>query len=315
MVRARQPRWVGQTSPASTSERLSSTLFLAVLFHGIVILGVTFTVSPLADSDLIPTLRVTLVQDATPSKTVPEEDVYLAQRNQTGGARIADGARPTTTLAADHLITQEGNPRGADLTDAAAREPVPSADRLVTRSASTTQLDALPDPTEQADLEARTAANLLSRDAPQTLAAEIDLYAQNPAARDREGPPGPNTREAALATYLDAWRRRVERIGTMNFPTEARSRGFNGNPTLEVTIDPDGRLAAIVVRRSSGNEALDQAALSILRSAAPFEPLPSSVRAEYDELRFAYEWDFGAAAGFAGATTATTEPITPGSVN
>jgi protein TonB len=286
-----------------------------VLFHGIVILGVTFTVSPLADSDLIPTLRVTLVQDASPSKTVPEEDVYLAQRNQTGGARIADGARPTTTLAADHLITQEGNPRGADLTDAAAREPVPSADRLVTRSASTTQLDALPDPTEQADLEARTAANLLSRDAPQTLAAEIDLYAQNPAARDREGPPGPNTREAALATYLDAWRRRVERIGTMNFPTEARSRGFNGNPTLEVTIDPDGRLAAIVVRRSSGNEALDQAALSILRSAAPFEPLPSSVRAEYDELRFAYEWDFGADAGFAGATTATTEPITPGSVN
>lgn len=315
MVRARQPRWVNQTSAASTSERLSSTLFLAVLFHGIVILGVTFTVSPLAESDLIPTLRVTLVQDAAPSKAVPDEDVYLAQRSQTGGARATDGARPTTTLAADHLITQEGDPHGADLDDTAAREPVPSADRLVTRSASPIQLDALPDPTEEADLQARTAANLLSRDAPQTLAAEIDLYAQNPATQDRDGPPGPNTREAALATYLDAWRRRVERIGTLNFPTEARSRGFGTNPTVEVTIDPEGRLAAIVVRRSSGNEALDQAALSILRSAAPFEPLPSSIRAEYDELRFAYEWDFGAASGLAGPATATAEPMTPDPVN
>jgi protein TonB len=46
------------------------------------------------------------------------------------------------------------------------------------------------------------------------------------------------------------------------------------------------------VRRSSGNQALDQAALRILRLAAPFEPLPDHIRAEYDVLKFAYEWDF-----------------------
>lgn len=293
MVSVTQPSPTEQ-AVASISDRLSSTLFLAVLFHGIVILGVTFTVSPLRDSNLIPTLRVTLVQDAAPpSRAVPDDDVYLAQRSQVGGAGAAEGERPTTTLAADHLITQEGDPRGIDPTDGAPREPVPSADRLVTRNESATKLDALPEPTEDPAQESKTAANLLARDAQQTLAAEIDLLAQSPETTDKNNPPGPNTREAALAVYLDSWRRRVERIGTLNFPTEARSQGFSNNPTLEVTIDPDGRLAAIIVRRSSGNDALDQAALTILRSAAPFEPLPASVRAEFDVLRFAYEWDFG----------------------
>ncbi|NNC65405.1 MAG: energy transducer TonB [Gammaproteobacteria bacterium] len=277
-----------------STDRLSSTFFVAVLFHGIVILGVTFTVSPLGDSDLIPTLRVTLVQETADAEAVPEEDVYLAQRTNVGAGGATPGDRPTTTLSADHLITQEGDQRGADLFDTTPREPVPSADRLVTRADSATQIDALPDPTEDPADEAQTAANLLAREAEQTLASEIDLQAQNPETDRFEGPSGPSTREAMLATYLDGWRRRVERIGTINFPDEARNQGFSNNPTVEVTIDADGRLEAIIVRESSGNSALDQAALTILRSAAPFEPLPDSVRAEYGLLRFAYEWDFGA---------------------
>lgn len=277
-----------------STDRLSSTFFVAVLFHGIVILGVTFTASPLGDSDVIPTLRVTLVQETSLTEAAPEDDAYLAQRTRVGAGGAAPGDRPTTTLAADHLITQQGDRRGADLSDTTPREPVPSADRLVTREESTTQIDALPDPTEEPAEVAQTAANLLFREAEQTLAAEIDLQAQNPETDQLEGPAGPSTRESALATYLDGWRRRVERIGTLNFPAEARSRGFDKNPTLEVSIDAEGRLEAIVVRESSGNAALDQAALTILRSAAPFEPLPDNVRAQYELLRFAYEWDFGA---------------------
>ena len=279
--------------PATTADRLSSTLFLAVLFHGIVILGVTFTVSPLRDDSSIPTLRVTLVQENSISRVMPDDDVYLAQRSQAGGGDTAAGDRPTTTLAADHLITQEGTPAGLDRTDGTPRDPFQSADRLVTRNPSALQIDALPEPTDEPAEESQAAANLLSREAQQSLAAEIDLLAQNPQTANNADLRGPNTRESALATYLDSWRQRVERIGTLNFPMEARRRGFSNNPTLEVTIDPEGRLAAIVVRRSSGNSALDQAALTILRSAAPFEPLPASIRAEYDVLRFAYEWDFG----------------------
>jgi len=270
-------------------------LFVAVLFHGIVILGVTFSVIPLDNDDVIPTLRVTLVQPTPNDRQVPEDDIYLAQRTQVGAAGALDGDRPTTTLAADHLATVQGSQLGLDAADGTPRDPQPSADRLVTRNESAAPIDAIPEPTDQPATERQVAANLLSRDAPQTVAAEIDLLARMPGNQDDGEYVGPSTRESILAVYLDSWRQRVERIGTINFPADALSRGVDNNPTLEVTIAPDGRLAAIVVRRSSGNEALDQAALSILRAAAPFEPLPAAIRAEFDVLRFAYEWDFGAA--------------------
>ena len=67
---------------------------------------------------------------------------------------------------------------------------------------------------------------------------------------------------------------------------------MSGSPTLEVTINASGQLQEVLVRRSSGSKALDQIALSILRRASPFDPFPEAIRADYDQLRFAYKWQF-----------------------
>jgi len=283
---------------ATVTDRLSSTLFVAALFHGIVILGVTFTAGPLGESDAIPTLKVTLVADTNEAEVALEDAEYLAQRNQKGSGSRALGDRPTTTLAADHPLTQLGDRAGADPTDATPREPVPSAEQLVTRSLSPEQINALPEPSEAPAESPQTAAALIRNPTTQTLAAEVDLTATLTQQKDGSLA-SPETRASTLATYLDDWRRRVERIGTANFPDQGRNAP--ANPTLEVTIGPDGQLEEIVVRRSSGDAALDQAALTILRLAAPFDPLPQSVQAEYDVLRFAYEWDFRGNAGSPGA--------------
>ena len=101
----------------------------------------------------------------------------------------------------------------------------------------------------------------------------------------------PDTRAATLAPYLDAWRRKVERIGTLNYPTAARSVS-QASPVLEVGITASGSLDKAVVRRSSGNPQLDQAALAILKLASPFDPFPPELAAQYRVLRFAYEWQF-----------------------
>ena len=61
---------------------------------------------------------------------------------------------------------------------------------------------------------------------------------------------------------------------------------------LEVSIRGDGSLGDVIVKRSSGRKEIDQAALSILRLASPFDPFPAELRKQYDELRFAYEWQF-----------------------
>jgi protein TonB len=101
-----------------------------------------------------------------------------------------------------------------------------------------------------------------------------------------------DTRESAIAAYLDGWKRRIERAGTLNFPNEARRSGLSGNPVLEVAINADGSLANVIVRRTSGHRELDHAAVSIVRLAAPFDPFPTAMRERYPFLRFAYEWQF-----------------------
>ncbi|MGH8266801.1 MAG: energy transducer TonB family protein, partial [Steroidobacteraceae bacterium] len=102
----------------------------------------------------------------------------------------------------------------------------------------------------------------------------------------------PDTRAAELAPYLDAWRRKVERIGTLNYPTAARTAGTSASPVVEVGIEANGILDRAVIRRSSGDPGLDQAALAILKLASPFDPFPPELAAKYRVLRFAYAWEF-----------------------
>lgn len=281
----------------SAADRLSSTLFLAALAHGVLILGVTFTSGPAAESEAPPSLNVTLVVDTQELERAPEDSDFLAQADSRGGGGAAEGLRPTTTLAAQHPLTRPAEPDAADAVDGRPRETATPAEQLVTRSPSDERVAAQPKAEEKPSASVQRAAALLDRAAERTLAMEIDTQAALPEAEDSDAAAAPAARESELAEYLDGWRRRVERVGTLNFPAALEDRLDRGRPTLEVAIDADGSLADIVVQRSSGDAAVDQAALTILRLAAPFEPLPEAVRSRHDELRFAYEWDFSGGAG------------------
>jgi protein TonB len=102
----------------------------------------------------------------------------------------------------------------------------------------------------------------------------------------------PDSRAASLAPYLDAWRHKVERIGTLNYPSAARRSGKAASPVLEVAINAAGTLEKAVIRQSSGDPELDQASLDILKLASPFDPFPPELERQYHVLRFAYEWQF-----------------------
>ena len=102
----------------------------------------------------------------------------------------------------------------------------------------------------------------------------------------------PNTRVSGVAVYLDAWKRRIEQVGTVNFPNAARRSKLSGNPVVEVVLAASGGLVRANVSRSSGHGELDRAAMDILRLATPFEPFPEALAARHDVLRFSYEWQF-----------------------
>jgi len=274
---------------APVKDRLTTTLFLAALFHGIVILGVTFA-RPSAGPQPMPTIKVVLVTG--PDTKAPDNPnaEYLAQRNQVGTGTTNDEVAPANPATSLLPMEQEGV---ADGTGVEYREAV--SGRKATEFISSRS--------DQSEVSFRSGENQPASQAETPLAlsptmpSPIATNATDTALRLRGRQDGqyeviPNTRESVLAPYLDAWRRKVERLGTMNFPQIAKSQPATANPILEVVIKADGKLGGIVVRRSSGRKEIDQAALSILKLASPFDPFPADVRRKYDELRFAYEWQF-----------------------
>lgn len=101
----------------------------------------------------------------------------------------------------------------------------------------------------------------------------------------------PGMKDYRYSQYLDDWRRKVERIGAMNYPEEARGKFF-GSLVLSVALRPDGSIDRIVVIRSSGNPVLDEAAKRIVHFAAPFAPFPPDIRKETDYLDITRTWTF-----------------------
>jgi protein TonB len=272
-------------------DRLSSTLFVAVLAHGIVILGVTFAPGPVEAPNETSTLNVTLLVDTETLQADSEDAEMLSSRNQAGGGND-DSPRPTRTLTAENPLNQLGEPLGVDTRKAEALAAAKPVEQLVTRSESERQVEAVPDTTDTPAPVPMTAAALLQQSAPATLAAEVDLEAST-ASNDRSDIDSPSTRESAQAAYIVGWRQRVERIGTANFPRDfLASSAATTQPVVRVTISADGRLDNAVLTRSSGDPNLDQATMTILDLAGPFDPLPEAILAEASVVQFEYEWYF-----------------------
>ena len=96
----------------------------------------------------------------------------------------------------------------------------------------------------------------------------------------------------ASAAYMHDWVRRVERVGNLNYPDEARRRRLSGSLVLVVGIKADGSIYDVMLRDSSGHQVLDDAARRIVELAAPFAPFPGELRKETDILFITRTWKF-----------------------
>jgi protein TonB len=269
-------------------DRLATAVFIAALLHGLVILGVRFSAAPPAQRPL-PTLEVLLVPEGAPEE---ENDTaaYLSSRDQRGAGTGRDRQRTSLPEASASLLEHSGDARGTDTSPAAtesSRGGSPVLAATAPRSRRAVSGDEL-EPTGPAALpvESRPLAQVGVNAS--AAAESLHLHGE-PSTDDRLLA---DTRESQIASYLDGWKRRIEQVGTLHFPDEARRRALSGNPVLEVAIRADGSLQQVVVRRSSGQRELDNAAISIVRLAAPFDPFPPAMRDRYPVLRFAYEWQF-----------------------
>jgi protein TonB len=120
------------------------------------------------------------------------------------------------------------------------------------------------------------------------MTAEITQRIADENKRPRKTFISPSTREAGYALYYKAMQKRVEEVGTLNFPQQD-GRKLYGELVVYIPVFQDGTLydkeGGPHIERSSGNPALDKAALAIVRRAAPFGRFPPNMRsADRDDL-------------------------------
>lgn len=282
-------------------ERLVSTLFFAVLLHGIVILGISFKGED-AGQSRASTLEITLVQNA--NNVLPDDPDYLANASQRGAGNTLEHVRPEAEMSTPERVALEG---AADARDVENRRAQSEGTEIPNALDAQHTADERRLATDDARLQVNTGSVALRTNNERTLVARLitpgldltdPVQDMNSEARARSNNPrekliAVNTRESIYAAYLDDWRRRVERVGNANYPDDARRRGLEGRLVLEVAINADGTMRDVEVRRRSPHPQLDDAAVRILRLASPFAPFSDAMRAEADVLRFVYEWRFG----------------------
>ncbi len=278
--------------PRTTNvEVLSLALVVAVVAHVLVITQLHFDWMNSGSGEQAPSLDVILVDSA--SEQAPEEADFLAQANQQGGGDNPDLERPSEPPPLEAGAPPEpapqpveAEPDRADRADevVATRAPDASTPEAAREQAAE---DALPD-----------AQELLAQTRERVTAAP------DPLAFERVTPKRPrrkfvtaNTREHLYAAYMRAWVGKVERVGNMNYPEQARRQGLDGSLVLSVDVLADGSIERVQVLRSSGHDLLDEAAVRIVRLGAPYAPLPDDIRAETDILTITRTWQFSARAG------------------
>lgn len=274
-------------SVVSDGDRLGATLVFSLIAHGVLALGLGFTMDNPAP--LRPTLDVILTQ--TESRERPDQADFLAQANQQGGG---DSETPERPREASSSPVPKPSPGIAPVpVTAGAPRPEPRRQDTVV----TTRADSAPPAPDTArvdtpDTPLPTSRHLIEQSVEMArLAAEIERDSQNYARRPRRKFIAANTAEYEYASYMRAWVSRVERIGNLNYPDEARRRNLLGQLLMTVAIRRDGTVERIDIIRSSGYPVLDEAALRIVRLGEPYPPLPESSDG-VDILHITRTWEF-----------------------
>ena len=268
-------------------ERLSATVVLSLILHGLLVLGVGFALDDAAP--VLPTLDVILTQAQTP--LTPAQADFLAQANNQGGGehdktsrpgepQIGIADKPTPGVAAQPLRRQ-----------APAPQPPPEA-RVVTSLRSDTRSPQAQDTPPPVDAPYPQGRAKVERDMEMARrAAEIQLRSDAYAKRPKRKFVSASTKEYAYAAYMRQWVDRVQRVGNLNYPDEARRRRIGGLLVISVAIRRDGSIEKTVIVESSHIPMLDDAALRIVRLSEPFAPLPKA-NDDVDILHVTRTWQF-----------------------
>jgi periplasmic protein TonB len=263
----------------TTDERLRKTFSAALVFHFILLIGVSFTL-PSGSSKSI-SMEVTLAHYK--SDESPESADFLAQANQLGSGNQAQAVQPTT----DQLSPFESRDHG-QMPQLQQEHNEPQTQTLLASAGDTSNTQTN---NNQADDLTSQQAQIADRDIG-AIRAELDrlqrAYSKLPRVLRMTSASAKSADEAAYMHYFE---KRVEQVGNVNYPQEARVRRIYGHVQLIVALLANGSIKHIEVSKTSGSRLLDQAAVRSVRLASPYKPFPPELR-NRDEIHIIRTWQY-----------------------
>lgn len=310
----------------TSSDRFSLTFCLAIIVHGIVLLGVTFT--PEESRQRFETMEIILVEQQSETS---HDAKALSQANLKGGGNLtedSEAAAPQRAPFPDEKIKEvsssappppppaTGDPDAVTDTEPQAGE---AAKQIAVESDQATEslnekTNKKPEdikPTGITDQETdghdsdqqspkkpllpptQSAMSLMARNQEiASLATRIEERLKKRASRTRKKFISASTKESKYAFYMKSWSEKVERIGNLNYPDDAIKNKLFGSLRLDVALNQDGSVNKITIIKSSGHQILDAAAVRIVKLAEPYVPFPDDIRKETDVLHIIRTWKF-----------------------
>ncbi len=275
----------------SQTDRLLFCLFLAVAFHSLLLFGLGFKLPEMSKGTINKTFNVVLAQFE--SKNKPEKADFIGQADQEAGGESERLLAPSAVEKA--LFNDPDNISSEPKMIPQKNQQAHASPEYISRvsekanSQNTIENEAIK------TLEIPDTESLLQKSYQLSgLIANLDSEQINQAKKALKRQVSASIHRSSDALYLDSWRRKIETIGNLNYPELAKLNRIYGNLTLKVAINQNGTINQLSIMKSSGEKILDDAAIRIVRLAAPFKPLTDEMKKDTDILEIIRIWRFQA---------------------
>ena len=269
----------------SSNDRISFTFLLALAVHALIILGVGFE---LIKSHHSPPSTIEVILTKTQNVETPKDAKVIAEHNQIQSGSVDFDARPTSPSVNNQSL------QGNDQNDSKAIQK--NTTRVTENPMTLHQTDPESDKKsrdvvteEQIEIyqnelrkNQQNVAQLVSE-----LSREKQRYAKRPRINHIDTL---SAKSSIEAKYIKDWVQKVEIIGNINYPNQAKRRKLSGTLILSVLVNHDGKVISSTLQQKSGQRLLDESAMKVVKLAAPFKQFPPEMREEYDQLMITRTW-------------------------
>lgn len=267
---------------------ISRSVAFSLCLHAFILFGIGFVLpDPRINNNFLKPLQVVLVNSK--SRSAPVKADAFAQHSLDGGGNTAEDKRassPLPTISDDKQFTPEQSTQRLQKLEQQVK-------KLMTQAKSMYSV-----PQAHTDKQRQDGSDMNGRDLVQRaleiarLEAQIDRNFSEYQKMPQRKFIGARTQEYRYAQYIEDWRIKVERIGNLNYPSQARQQRIFGKLQLTVSLNANGSLESVEINKSSGQRILDAAAVRIVKLASPYAPFPEDIRKETDVLSIVRTWTF-----------------------